>query len=155
MIGKADGRNSNAASAEPVEGPSLRRNGALVLVLFLLTSAVGGSLALEGSYLLVTLLSHIGLGLVTLGVAGYSARVVGPAYEPLPRASAGIAAFAALVATIAGTAYFLGGQSNAALYAMEGFAGVGILAALLMIFLGGPSEKRTSPSPNLEGRTGA
>jgi hypothetical protein len=124
------------------EGPSLRVWGVLVVVMFLLTSAVGGSLALESSYLPVTLASHIGLALVTLGIAGYATSFVGRYYRALPRASAGIAALAGLGATIAGTVFLLDGQSNAALYAMEGFAGVGILAAIVMIVVGGPSGKR-------------
>ena len=77
------------ASAKSAEGPSLRYWGVLVFVMFLLTSAVGGSLALESSYLPISLASHIGLALVTLGVAGYTASFVGRTYRPLPRASAG------------------------------------------------------------------
>jgi hypothetical protein len=130
---------STPPSPDATAGRSLRLWGVLVLVMFLLTSAVGGSLALEGSYLLVTLTSHIGLALVTLAIAGYSASFVGRCYRASARASAGIAALAALGATIAGTAFLLGGQSNAALYAMEVFAGFGILAAIVMIVIGGPS----------------
>jgi hypothetical protein len=114
-----------------------------VFVMFLLTSAVGGSLALESSYLLVTLASHIGLAVVTLGVAGYATSFVGRNYRALPRATAGIAALSALGATIAGTIFLLDGQSNSALYAMEGLAVIGTLAAIVMIVVGGPSGKRT------------
>jgi hypothetical protein len=117
------------------------------LAFFLLTSAVGGSLASESSYLLVTLASHIGLALVTLGLAGYATSFVGRSYKAGPRGSAGLGAVSALGATIAGTVFLLGGQSSAALYAMEGFAGLGVLAALLMIVLGGPSGKRVSVAP--------
>ncbi len=127
-------------SAEATAGPSLRVWGARVLVMFLLTSAVGGSLALESGYLPVTLAGHIGLALVTLGVAGYAFSSVGRHYPPLPRASAGLAAIAALGATIAGTAFLLDG-SNSALYAMEGFAVVGILAAIVMMVVGGSSGR--------------
>jgi hypothetical protein len=123
-------------------GRTLRFWGALVLVLFGLTSAVGGSLAMEGTQLAVTLASHIGLALVTLAVAGYATSFVGRGYQARPRASAGIAAFSALGATIAGTVFLLGQQSNPALYAMEGFAVLGIVAAVVMIVLGGPSGMR-------------
>ncbi len=123
---------------------SLRVWGVLLLVMFLLTSAVGGSLALESSYLLVTLASHIGLAVVTLGLAGYGGAILGRRYKPLPRAFVGLAALSALVATIAGTIFYLGGQSNMALYAMEGFAGLGILASLLLIVFGGESGERAS-----------
>ncbi|MGA8542122.1 MAG: hypothetical protein WB947_01050 [Thermoplasmata archaeon] len=114
----------------------------MLLVLFLLTSAVGGSLALESSYLAVTLASHIGLALVTLGVAGYATSFVGRFYRALPRAFAGLAALSALGATIAGTFFLLGGESNPALYAMEGLAGLGILASLVVIAAGGQSGRR-------------
>lgn len=118
------------------------------MVFFLLASAVGGSLALESSYLLVTLASHIGLALVTLGLAGYAASVVGRSYKVLPRDFARLSAFAALGATIAGTIFLVDGQNAAALYVMEGFAGIGILAALLMIVFGGQSGKRVSEAPH-------
>ena len=124
-------------------GHLLRLWGVVVLVLFLVTSVIGGSLAGENSYLPVALAGHIGLAVVTLAVAGYATSVVGRRYRALPRASAGIAALAALGATIAGTIFLVGGQSNPALYAMEGFAGLGIVAAILMIVFGGPSGNKT------------
>jgi hypothetical protein len=124
-------------------GPSLRTWGLVVFVMFVLTSVAGSSLATESSYLLVTLGSHIGLALVTLALAGYSARVVGRTYRILPQAAAGLAALGGLGATIAGTAFLVGGQSSAALYAMEGFAVLGILAAIVMIVVGGPSGKNS------------
>jgi hypothetical protein len=137
--------SSSATTAVP--GPSLRIWGVLVLVFFLLTSTVGGSLALESSYLPITLASHIGLALVTLGLAGYATSFIGRSYKPMPRAFAGLGALSALGATIAGTIFLVGGQSTAALYAMEGFAGIGILAALLMIVFGGLSGMRVSTVP--------
>ena len=124
-------------------GPSLRAFGLVVLVMFVLTSAVGGSLALESSYLPVTLASHIGLALVTLGVAGYAASAVGRVYRALPRVAAGLAALCALGATVAGTVFLVGGQTNAALYAMEGLAGVGVLASIVMMVAGGQSGRRS------------
>jgi hypothetical protein len=128
--------------------PSLRYWGVLVLVFFLLTSAVGGSLALESSYLLVTIASHIGLALVTLGLAGYATSFVGRSYRAMPRAFAGLGALSALAATIAGTIFLVGGQTAVTLYAMEGFAGIGIVAALLMIVFGGPSGRLLPAAPH-------
>ncbi len=122
-------------------GPSLRTLGVLVLLLFLLTSAVGGSLALESSYLALTLASHIGLALVTLAIAGYATSRVGRHYRTLPRAFSGLAAFSALGATIAGTVFLLGGRPDAALYGMEGLAILGIVSALVMIVAGGTSGR--------------
>jgi hypothetical protein len=114
----------------------------LVFVMFVLTSAIGGSLALESSYLAVTLASHIGLALVTLGIAGYTTSFVGRSYRGTPRAAAATSAAAALGATIAGTVFLLGGQISSALYAMEGFALIGILAAIVMMIVGGRSGQR-------------
>jgi len=139
--------STSSSASTAVLVTSLRVWGILVLVFFLLTSAVGGSLALESSYLIVTLASHIGLALVTLALAGYATSFIGRFYKAMPRGFAGLSALSALGATIAGTIFLVGGQSNSALYAMEGFAGIGILAALLMIVLGGQSGKRVSPSP--------
>jgi hypothetical protein len=132
---------TTSQSPAATAGPSLRVWGVLVFVTFLLTSTVGGSLALESSYLPVTLASHVGLAIVTLGVAGFAASFVGRYYRALPRAAAGIAALSALGATIAGTVFLLGGQGNPALYAMEGFGVLGILAGILMIVVGGPAGK--------------
>ena len=126
---------------------SLRFWGILLLVFFVLTSTVGGSLALESSYLAVTLASHIGLALVTLGLGGYATSFVGRSYKAMPRGFAGLCALSALGATIAGTIYLLGGQAAGALDAMEAFALIGILAALLMIVFGGPSQRRVSVAP--------
>jgi uncharacterized membrane protein len=110
--------------------------------MFLLTSAVGGSLALESTYLPITLASHIGLALVTLAVAGYATSFVGRKYRAVPRALAVLAALSALGATIAGAAFWLGGQSDGALYAMGGLGVIGILLGLGLIALGGPSGQR-------------
>ena len=139
------------ASAGATATGSLRFWGVLVLVMFLLTSAVGGSLASESQYLALTLASHIGLALVTLGIAGYATSFVGRSYRAASRASAGVAALAALGATFAGTAFLLGGGSNAALYAMVGFAGLGIAASVVMIVLGGRSGRR-APSEASNGK---
>ncbi len=123
---------------------TLRRWGVLVIVMFVLTSVVGGSLAAESSYLLITLASHIGLALVTLGVSAFGAAFVARPYSSSSKAGAGLAALAALGGVIAGTIFLTDGQSNAALYAMEGFAGLGVLAGILMVVLGGASRMRTS-----------
>ncbi len=127
-------------SSSPAPRIRLRPWGALVLVMFLLTVAVGGSLAAESSYLAITLASHIGLALVTLALGVFGAAVVARPYKPVAKASAGVAALGALGATVAGTAFLLGGQSNNALYAMVGFAGLGIIGALLTIVFGGSSQ---------------
>ncbi len=131
----------------PASARSLRSWGVLIFVMFILTSAVGGSLALEASYLPITLASHIGLALVTLGIAGYTTRIVGRDYNVASRALAGLTAFAALGATVAGTVYLLDGQSNATLYAMEGLGVLGILVAIALIVVGGPSARRATSGP--------
>jgi hypothetical protein len=123
-------------------GRSLRLWGVLLLLLFLLTSVVGGSLALESSFLPLTLASHVGLAVVTLGLAVYGAAVLGRPYRALSKGLVGLAGLSALVATIAGTVFLLWGQSNPALYTMEAFAGIGIAASLLLIVFGGESGKR-------------
>jgi hypothetical protein len=137
-----------AAKTTPVRtvGTSLRWWGVLAFVMFILTSTVGGSLALESSYLPVTLASHIGLALVTVAIAGYATSFVGRSYRPLPRAAAGLAALSALGGTVAGTIFLVRGGGTAPLEAMEGFAVLGILAALVMIVVGGESGKRVPAS---------
>ncbi len=135
----------SATMTSPQE--SLRYWGILVLVFFVLTSLVGGSLALESSYLAVTLASHIGLGIVTLVLAGYATSAIGRRYRTAPRTGAALSAVSALFAVIAGTVYLTAGQPLGALSAMEVFAGTGIVGALLMIVFGGPSGLRSEPRP--------
>ena len=134
-------------TAAPSRTTSLRYWGILLLVMFLLTSAVGGSLALESSYLPITLASHIGLALVTLGLGIYANAVVARPYRALPHAFVGLGALSALGATISGTVFLLGGQSNPALYAMEGFAVAGIIGSVLTVVFGGVAGLR---SPTVE-----
>ena len=133
-------------------GTGLRLWGIAVLVMFLLTSVLGGSLASESSYLPLTLLSHIGLALVTLGIAACATSLVGRNDRPVSRASAATAALAALGATIAGAVFLLGDQSAAAVNAVDAsmvvFAVLGIAAGLVMIVGGRPSGQRPTPSNN-------
>lgn len=138
---------ATASRTASAPGGSLRRWGALILVLFLLTSAVGGSLAMESSYLLVTLASHIGLAVVTMALAGYATGVVGRSYRPLPRALSALAALCALGATIAGTVFLVHGEQSAPLMAMEGLALAGIVLSVLLIAFGGDSGKQPSGAP--------
>jgi len=71
----------------------------------------------------------------------------------MPRNFAGLGALSALGRqTIAGTIYPVGGQGTAALYAMERYAGIGIVAAVLMIVFGGLSGGSAIPwLPSREG----
>lgn len=137
--------SSSAASSDGTflitEAGSLRLWGILILVSFVVTSVVGGSLTSESSYLPLMLGAHIGLALLTLGLSSYATSIIGRRYKSLPRVGAALSAAAALGATIGGTVFLLGGQSNGPLYAMEGFAVVGIAAALVMIVLGGPAGR--------------
>ena len=152
MMPTPPGASTETAPSSPAGDPapnkpaaparSLRPWGAVVLLLFVLTSAIGGSLALESSYLIVTLASHIGLALVTLGLAGYASMVVARSYRGLARASSGLASLSALAATVAGTVYLLGGQGAIALGVMEVFAVLGMIMAFLMIAFGGASDRR-------------
>lgn len=112
--------------------------------MFVLTSAVGGSLALESSYLAITLASHIGLALVTFGLSTYGAAFVARPYGASCKASAGLAGLCALGGTVAGTIFLLYGHAGPALYAMEGFAVVGILASIVLVVLGGPSRRSSA-----------
>lgn len=126
---------------------TLRAWGVLLLVMFLLTIAVGGSLAAESSYLPITLASHIGLAIATLGLAVFGSAVIAPSYSPRARAAVGAAGLGALGATLAGTIFLLDGQSNPALYAMEGFAIVGVLGSVLTIVFGASSGRANFASP--------
>ena len=138
------GSPATRSAAMPTPGLSLRYWGVLVLVFFVLTSLVGGSLALESSYLALTLASHIGLGIVTLALAGYATSVAGRYSRSAPRMGAAVSAVSALIAVIAGTVYLVAGQAAGALYTMEAFAGLGIVGALLMILFGGASGLRSA-----------
>ncbi len=134
----------NDTPLRPNMGTSLRAWGVLILVMFVLTSAVGGSLALESSYLAVTLVSHIGLALMTVVICAYVSLVEARRYRTRPRGAARLAGACAGVATLAGIVFLLFGPSIPALYVMEGFAVLGIIASILMIAFGGPSGELAS-----------
>lgn len=113
----------------------------LILIMFVLTSAVGGSLALESSYLPVTLASHIGLALLTIGLCAYGSAVVSRPYRSRTRALVRLAGVCAGLASLAGADFLLVGQNVYALAIMSGFALLGMVASALMIVFGGPSGR--------------
>ncbi len=140
-------RSTSGATGPPGGALSLRALGVLILVMFALTSAVGGSLAAESSYLAVTLASHIGLALGTVGVCLYASAVASRPYRVRTRAFVRIAGLCAGGATLAGTYFLLFGPSDIALAAMSGFALLGMVASALIIVFGGASA-REAPGAN-------
>jgi len=123
--------------------PSLRIRGIGVFVGFIVVSLLGNSLALEsGGYGLGYLAGHIVVALLLVAFTGHSAVLASRSYRGLSQAVSTLTLVAAIGATIAGTVFLLGGQSNGALYGMEGLAVLGLLGAILMIVWGGAGSLR-------------
>jgi hypothetical protein len=129
---------SNVAPAAPQKkSQSLRVHAVVLLVLVIIESAVGGSLALEGStYSLGYLGGHIGLAVLLVLLSAWVLVLARRVAAPLAQIAAGITLLACIGATIAGTVFLTAGQSNGALDAMEGFAGVAVLTSLILIVVG-------------------
>lgn len=130
------------AAGGPERGLSLRVLGVLILVMFVLTSVIGGALAGGSSYSTLDLGSHIVLALVTISLCSYGSAVVSRAYGTYPRLFVRLAGLSAGVATLAGAVFLLFGESDVALYAMSGFALVGMVASVLVIALGAAPGSR-------------
>lgn len=98
---------------------------------------IGNELALAGSpYPDSWLAAHIVVGLLLLAVAGHAARIS----MRLPKTSARVAAVVTVLAVLgafaSGLAFLFAGETNAALYGMEGLAGVALLGSLLLLVVG-------------------
>ncbi len=122
----------------PVRDQSLRVRGAVILVLVVVEIFIGNELAVAGSpYPDGWLAAHVVVGLLLLGVAGHAARIS----MRLPKASVRVAAVVTVLAVLgafaSGLAFLFAGETNAALYGMEGFAVVALLGSLLLLVLGG------------------
>lgn len=125
---------------------SLRLLGIPLLVLIIVESLVGSELAFESSYSTVVLALHI---LLALGLVGLSGRALYVAFgypTSTPRLVAGLNLVASLGATAAGTVFLVGGQNPAALQAMEGFAVLIVLFALLFLTWGSPPAPSPGPT---------
>jgi len=132
-----------------MRGASFRVRASVALGFFLLEGAIGGSLASEASYNVAALAAHIALALLLVGFSGYTAAIATRPYPLAARLAAALTFVAALGATLSGTAFLLGGQSNSALYAMEGFFVVGVVALVFLIVLGADPKPSTPPAPSL------
>lgn len=123
-----------------------------ILVLVFAEILVGNELALAGSpYPVGWLAAHVVLALLLIGFTGHALRIAVRLPSTPARVAAGLTFLSALGATIAGTVFLVAGQANSALYAMEGLAGIAILADLLLLVWGSvavPSGPSASAAPS-------
>jgi hypothetical protein len=135
----------------PLRDRSLRWRGVGLLVLVTIETLVGNELALAGSpYPWGWLAVHIVVGLLLIGLAGHTARMAFRRPSTGARVSATLAALGSLGAFVSGLLFLFAGQTKAALYGMEGLAGVVFLAALLLIVFGSgalPPAPAATPKP--------
>ena len=126
---------------------SLRIRALGMLVLLLVIATVGGSLALESSYVLAYLALHVGLAVL---LVGFSAHVLIAAFRSAKtpaKAGALIAFLCALGATIAGTFFLFGGGSDLALDFMEGLTVVGVIGIILILVWGSVPASPPTTTP--------
>jgi hypothetical protein len=135
----------------PLRDRSLRWRGVGLLVLVTIETLVGNELALAGSpYPWSWLAVHIVVGLLLIGFAGHTARMAFRRPRTVARVSATLAALGSLGAFVSGLLFLFAGQSNGALYGMEGLAGLVFLAAVLLIVFGSvapPPTPAATPKP--------
>jgi len=139
--------NTTAAPTPSAPAPAnppdrrLRWLGILTLILTVAVSTVGGSLALEGStYSISYLGGHVGLAVVLILVSAWAVVLSRRLSSRPARIAAHMVLGSAILAFVAGIVFLEAGQSNGALYAMEGFAGLAVLASLLLIVWGSVSN---------------
>ncbi len=133
----ADVPESWVQGTPPTKNQTLRILALPLLILVIVESAVGGSLALEGStYSMGYLTGHVGLAALLVLLSAW-ALIVSLRLSSRPaQVAAGITLLACLGATIAGTLFLIGGQSVAALEGMEGSAGLALLSTIFLFVWG-------------------
>jgi hypothetical protein len=119
--------------------PSVRIRAFSIFVLVILEALVGNTLAFESSYSVAVLAAHIALALVIVAVSAHVVWVAVRYYRVPARVAALFTLVSAVGATIGGTVFLLAGSNVAGLDAMEGFSGVAILGAILLLVWGGRS----------------
>lgn len=125
---------------------SLRLLAIPLLILIIIESLIGSELAFESTYSTWVLALHIIVALMLIGLSG-RALWVAMGYPPsAPRIVAGLNLVASVGATAAGTVFLLGNQNPSTLVAMEAFAGLIVLCALVFLVWGSPPAP--APGPN-------
>ncbi len=133
--------------APPIR-PSLRAQGVVILVLLVVEVLLGSELARIGPpYPWSWLGAHIGLGILLFLVAGNAFGISLRHAQGFVRVAGGLTCLATLGAVLSGFAFLFGGQSNAALYGMEGLAVVALLGSVLLIVFGSNAARAVVRPP--------
>ncbi len=123
--------------------PSLREQGVVILVLLVVEVLLGSELARIGPpYPWSWLGAHIGLGIVLFLVSGNAFGISLRRARGFVRVAGGLTCLATLGAVLSGFAFLFGGESNAALYGMEGLAVIALIGSFLLIVFGSSGSAR-------------
>jgi len=144
---------TQASEASPTELAPLRDRRLRILAIPILAlifaeALFGSSLASEGSsYSPEYLAAHVGVAAVLCALALFSVIYAFLRFGWRTRTAAGLTAVAVVGATLAGTVFYFGGQSGAALNGMESLTGVALIGAILLILWGSaPAKIPATPS---------
>jgi len=138
--------NPVVSTSPPARDTRLRYRAVPFLVLVLAEILVGNQLAVVSSpYPVGYLAAHVGLSIALIVWGGYLVVTAYQMRRVLARVLSGLCFGPVVIATLSGTVFLLGGGSQAALYAMEGFGGLAFLGSILLILWGSfPSSGPTS-----------
>jgi len=130
--------NAGAVSELPGVHPSLRVRGLVILIVVLAEILIGNELAVIGPpYPWSWIGIHIAVGLLLVAITGHAFGLsVRRTRKATAQVSSGVTFLSSLGAVAAGFVFLFGGQSNGALYGMEGLGGLALLGGLLMIVFG-------------------
>ena len=117
------------------------------LVGLVIEAQLGSVLAGEsGGYSHGYLGGHVGLAIALVLLTGWALGVAARGRGARLRGSAALTHLATLGATVSGFVFLFAGQANAALYGMEGLAGLAIVGSILLIVLGSVELRPGGPS---------
>lgn len=119
--------------------------GAVLIGLVLEESLLGSALGMRKPYPREALALHAALAVVMVVVAGWVFRLALRLRGCRPPAAAGLARLSTLGASAAGAAFLFGG-GQAALFGMAGFAGLLVVAGILLLACGS-AVRRAVPEP--------
>jgi hypothetical protein len=130
-------QNAASSGIPPARDSRLRYHAVPFLILVLAEILVGNQLALAGTpYPVGYLAAHIGISTLLIALGAYLVVIGYPLHRARAWAPALLGFVSVVVATLSGTDFLVGGGAQGALYAMEGFGGLALLAALVLVILG-------------------
>jgi hypothetical protein len=141
-------QDASSSRSPPTRDSRLRYHAIPFLVLVLAEILVGNQLALAGSpYPVGYLAAHIGLSILLIALGAYLVVIAYRLHRALAWIPSWLSLVSVVIATLSGTDFLVGSGAQSALYAMEGFGGLALLGAILLVILGSFTVPSQSSAP--------